>query len=379
MLCPTLTNPVRTRASLLRSRVHAIVRAVIWAAALALPLHATGCDSGVSVWPSTTGSGPRAGDQPGAPGGGGGGGGGSSVAMPADGSAPLLLMASTLDSEVNARAAELNSIRAYLIYQNSGEVDGRYDEAKFRREVERIVPAAWGGPVSLDFEGRWLAWLSEDPSSVEFQRGEAAMLELIRVAREVRPNAKWSVYGVPTLRAFVASPTGSTVGWHLGSEESKARALERGRAARRVVQACDWVAPTIYDLHDTERLPRHAPAQVARVEALVGLAVELAEGRPVYPFVWHRVHPSSREDGLKLMSNAQFINGQVRPSLEAGASGVIWWGADRLHIRRGTIGGRQPQEVAGLDIEDLDAVDAMVRRIHLEKIEALAPLFPRVQ
>jgi len=291
---------------------------------------------------------------------------------------PILLIAVDEDPALLAAARQLGAQRCPIVYEAAFIVGRELDEAKLRRTVASTVPAGWSGFACLDIENEWYAALGRDPSSPEFREGAKQLLRALMIAKEVRPEARWSYYGIPELPFFVKNEEGSLVGWDKGSAASKAEEIASARRAQIIIDGCDWVAPTLYDFYPDSAAPEWVEAQKAKVREIVKLSREMAAAsrrpKPVLPFVWHRIHSSNKRYGLQLLDNREFIEGQVRPALEAGAAGVIWWGADRYMIGSGELGRSQPAEVGSL-ARNPAAVSAHLLKINQEKLDALAPLF----
>ena len=296
------------------------------------------------------------------------------------GSKPILCIANDEDAGFLAAARPLNSERCMIIYESTFIDGGRIDENKLRRAVADRIPEGWNGFACLDIENEWFKNLARDPQSAEFRSGVDHLLRALRIARAVRPESKWSFYGIPNLPFFVKDAENRTVGWDKVSPESKAQFIAVARQSQPIVDACDWVAPTVYDPYFDATNPEWIEAQKARVRESVQLAKEMGavsgKPRPVLVFIWHRIHNSNKRDPLRLLGNQEFLEGQVLPALQAGAAGVVWWGADRYMIRSGELGKAQPAEAAALT-KDADATSAYLLRINKEKLDALAPYFQR--
>lgn len=265
-----------------------------------------------------------------------------------------------------------------MIYEHAFVSQGRIDQAKLRRTVADNVPAGWTGFACLNVENEWYKAMARDPTSEEFRTGARNLLEILKIAKEVRPEARWTYYGLPSVPFFVKDARGASVGWDKVSPESKAAALDVARRAQIVINGFDWLAPSVYDHYLDAVGPEWAEAQRERVRVMVTLAREMgaASGRakPVFPFVWHRIHTGNKRWGLTLLDNREFIEGQVKPALEAGAAGVVWWGADRNMLNSGQLGKLRPEEAGSIE-RNSPAANAHVMKVLMDKLEALAPLF----
>lgn len=283
-----------------------------------------------------------------------------------------LVVASHANPDFLNAAAALNAPRCIIIYQSLGETKGKYNEDKLRSNVLHFVPADYTGYALLDFEGHWLKYLDSEPGTAAFVTGETALKRVVEVAKTARPAAKWSVYGLPALRYFAGDAKGATVGWHRTTPSFKLNAFAKGARCAGVVDLCDWVAPSVYDPYLDIRSKECRPAQIAYTTMKTELAMQLAKGKPVLPVIWHRVHDSNKVDGLTLLSDDEFISGQVRPALAAGADGVIWWGADAFSIRMGSLQMRQPGEFAGIPLDRVDLLQEAVLAEHMRRLRVLS-------
>lgn len=293
---------------------------------------------------------------------------------------PLLLLACLDDPGFFAavRSRDVNAARCLVIYQGSGDVNGRFNEDKLRTEVGKLIPADYDGFGVLDFEVPWLHNLQKDPTSPEFAEAQETLLRILATARSVRPNVKWTLYGLPGLPFFVHGPRGSVVGWDKGTKESEDAQLAIARRAQKVVDACDWVSPSIYCPYLYSTNPEWTEATPARAAACTTLAIEMAKGKPVFPMVWHRVHDSNRTDGLKMLPDSQFMQGQVTPALKAGATGVVWWGADAYLARVGKLPEAQSNgttAATGRPTPTAAATQQQILDAHVKKLDAMKQAF----
>lgn len=140
----------------------------------------------------------------------------------------------------------------------------------------------------------------------------------------------------------------------------------------------DWLQPAIYDhgndLGQVQRYAWHA----------VMVAMQDKHRRPIYPAVMRTINRTSN-----VMPIDRFLAGQVEPSINAGAAGVYWWGADHWAINRhafntGRYRGKteeQKHAIANLEqgelvlgiMDAIDAAGAMRRMVRAIKEGATPP------
>lgn len=206
--------------------------------------------------------------------------------------------------------------------------DGRLDDAEaFKRMIRRRVPAGFTGYVALDWEEPIFSALKKPASSREFKDAVTQLTQAIAIARSERPTARWGFYGLPLREYWKRDDTWRT----------------RSRALVDVVKACDWLGPSVYNVY---KAPDDRPAaeirKYAREHAEMALELgRLAGGKPVFPWVTHRYHPSNKNWADHVVPESEFRNilAGVRDARYNGerVAGVIWWGADEWYDGRGRI------------------------------------------
>jgi len=143
----------------------------------------------------------------------------------------------------------------------------------------------------------------------------------INLCRQLRPRARISVYGIPLGSYWVFN--GSTQG---------TVDLARYKQIHEVDLAwyfnlIDVVCPTIYQAYAVKTPPgpgQFEPAgPTAHVLGIVGEAVAAGRGKPVFPFMQFRYHPSSNFGGQFMTSESLDIC--IRLPRQAGAAGIIVW------------------------------------------------------
>ncbi|MCA9286467.1 MAG: hypothetical protein KDA22_14670 [Phycisphaerales bacterium] len=284
---------------------------------------------------------------------------------PATPALPIMLLGSTSNTTVVNAAAALGVPRMRLVGSVSAMQDGEFNEEYFRQQLNILVGPDFGGYVALDFEGNWLNWLSYPESWPLFDIGQQKMLDILAIAKDELPNCKFTFYGLPLVSYWVPSVNGGGGGsWNSASEVAKEVQRNKARKAKVLLAACDWVAPPVYDPYSTPDAPDITHSAWAKEKT--ALAVEMSEGDPVYPFCWHRIHPSNVAYSHLLIKMPEMTDGQINSVIAAGATGIAWYGADWYDVWTGTLQELQPQEFEGIDIDDPVQVEAYLVDLHLQ-------------
>ncbi|NNM25808.1 MAG: hypothetical protein HKO59_07435 [Phycisphaerales bacterium] len=283
----------------------------------------------------------------------------------------------TTSPEVLADARRRGAEECVLIieFYITGNSD-RLEPERLRTRIDQILPPDFDGYAMLDWESDGiLTALNSDPSSAKFRRAQERMVEAIRFAKSLRPNAKWGYYDVPHVRFDFKNRAGDYVQWHEAPEAARARRLAASTQATTLLREVDYFAPSIYDMwHEEDSPGRDGKGQRAFVRESVAWCVRASRGKPVLPVVWHRVQSSrwhqqraiTLRNANKLFSEREWLDDQIRPALAAGADGIIWWGADLKMANRNMLRAlpvvREEQPYTSDREHNLQLLDSLHRR-----------------
>jgi len=220
----------------------------------------------------------------------------------------------------------------------------------------RIPP--WG---VLDFEEPFFKLLEMSPDAPERQRALQSMLSALRVAKQRYPGVRWSFYGLPNLPFWVDGK-----GWADLSPTQQADAIRKGEVAcRDLVAEADWITVSVYDYYDPQMvIPgsptslRQTPDEVVRNGSVwrmaqVGLAKQLAAGKPTIAMVCPFWAPGGIAPTCELIPIHDFVERQIRPCLRAGASGfALFAGYPYRIVLVSTINQLDPTKERGFGRED---------------------------
>jgi len=144
-------------------------------------------------------------------------------------------------------------------------VDGKIEEEEilqFTKWVEQHIPINYDGPVVMDYEKPW--WEELRRETITKDRLDALMkpyVKGLKVARTLRPNAKWGYYGIPTRR-------NTSKNW-----------LDQGHSLEPIFSNSQALFPAIYDCNRGADRNKEIGNQITT-------SLKQAAGRmPVYAFV----------------------------------------------------------------------------------------------
>lgn len=136
----------------------------------------------------------------------------------------------------------------------------------------------------------------------------------IRECKRIRPRAKWTWYALP-FRSY----------WDY-KDEAKAARL-RGFHDNELAwlwPEVDFLAPSIYCFYQScESGCDNTPADDrAYIEANLAEAIRVANGKPVYAYIWGKYHSSNQEHGLEFLNEVNLTN-RFQIPFDMGVDGVI--------------------------------------------------------
>lgn len=250
----------------------------------------------------------------------------------------LLLIHETISDDVwNINDNEgLGGELSYIIYgqyvdpENDGTVNVGMLERYIRGETQYStgIPSNFRGYVSIDIEVPYLNWLRLPPSSSQFQQAQSQMILAVETAKRLRPNAKWGFYGLPTVAYWIDGPGGRT-GWASASQSVRDTYIAQMLAPTALYNKVDYLSPSIYDHYPSDTVPQNIVEDNAWIQALTRASVRAANGKPVFNFISPRFFNGSEPFSYSLVPPSEFQQQQIGRSLQNGADGIIWWGADR--------------------------------------------------
>lgn len=208
-----------------------------------------------------------------------------------------------------------------LFYQNEFNKNNalEFDTTMLRNAIDNKIPDEnYFGYAVLDWEGKGLDILSKGNVDKDFSKVMNSFIEGIEYAKKLRPNVKWSYYGIP-IRSF----------WDINEKWKK-----KNYDLMPILEKSDFIAPSIYAFYDT--VEPNARFNYNYIVENTKLALEIGNllKKPTYVFVWNRFHPSNKVYGNKLLPLNEF-NFYVKTILSVKGShnlhvnGIIWWNSEQ--------------------------------------------------
>lgn len=136
------------------------------------------------------------------------------------------------------------------------------------------------------------------------------MIHIIVTSRKVNPSVKYGFYACVPLREYWAPVKND-------SEQMK-KWKEANDYLRPLADSLDVICPSLYAFY------RDHNAWVKYAKANIAEAKRMANGKPVYVFLWPKYHNSNKEEGKKFIDGV-FWRLQLETVYNSGVDGVIIW------------------------------------------------------
>jgi hypothetical protein len=236
---------------------------------------------------------------------------------------PRVFVVETVTRQVQSQFPQRGAVQSYLISEGSFDPDdnGRFEhEQLFRQVFTNYIPADYTGAVCLNWEGQGMAGLRAPIGSTYQRETIRSYVQLLSLAKELRPNAQIGFYNLP-MREY----------WNRDQAWR-----DRNLSLQIIIDASDCLFPSIYDFYKTGEWSGHDPkSDLLYVQECVGMALEMANGKPVYPYISPRYHLSNYVYGMQLIPGAEFKS-HIGAAFDVAykgdrADGLVWWGADRYY------------------------------------------------
>lgn len=141
------------------------------------------------------------------------------------------------------------------------------------------------------------------------------MIHIIKRSKKTNPSLKYGYYGCIPLRDYwtpVRNKPGKMEAWKKANDYLKPLA-----------DSVDVICPSLYAFYpDRAGWVRYAKANIAE-------AKRLANGKPIYAYLWPKYHNSNKKEG-KAFIEGDFWKLQLETVYNSGIDGVIIWDSRRV-------------------------------------------------
>lgn len=193
--------------------------------------------------------------------------------------------------------------------------DNNIDYEKLKNRVIKLFPEEDKEVLILiDWETKVLFGLKKEQGSDRFENSVKEFIKVTKYVKSLRPNFKVGIYGLP---------------FKMNNDAQMSKLNDGNNKFDEIFKNVDFIAPSLYlDQLDKNSLSKKNKDIIVKT---LGESFKYANRlkKPVIPFVWYRIHPKNKKDGLKVLSvqmMEQYLTEIAHFSKEGNkVSGLIWW------------------------------------------------------
>lgn len=199
------------------------------------------------------------------------------------------------------------------IHEKDFLTSGKVDSVLIIKTLTMLYPSSNdSGMACFDWEGEAFQRLISQDDSNLFEYYLEEYIKSIRIAKRYRPNVRWGYYGIP-FREY----------WHPGEDWRN-----RNNNLIPLMKEMDFLSPSLYThFLEQERPGKNEKFILSNMNYFLETSKKL--NMPIYPFVWHRIHPRNKKYKNQYIPMAQFsseLNLIVNTEYEGKkVDGIIWW------------------------------------------------------
>jgi hypothetical protein len=250
--------------------------------------------------------------------------------------------------------AELGTVPLRIIYAG-GDPLGPQGLISVDHVIQR-VENHWGsdpyGWFMLDYEDPHFTYLNrglENPEDPLFIATRDSFVNALEQLKTRFPRARWTVYGVPSIPSWL-NHNGADVTLRSLSSELLEQVVvgPRRDLFRAIVDASDWVSPSIYVRHDARNYssPQAAQNNSTNFQIRNRLMTEMSRqlvaesarrDRPVIPLINLYFAPGGNAQQMREIPIDQVVEKMIQPAFAGGAHSIAIWTGAGFYARLATM------------------------------------------
>lgn len=252
--------------------------------------------------------------------------------------------------------------KIYMIGLNDALLD--YDALALERVLNTTIPDKnQSGYAFLDWEGEYFVALKHPTNTLKLTHDQIVnrFIFAIQNAKKLRPNIKWTYYGMPLSWALGVPANWKEINYALYKE-------------------LDFLAPSVYLRYEREIGGERVEGldtkfttnfMVNNLKYSLKLGVEL--NKPVYAFIWMRYSEDYYNKLIDLASFTKYVRSIITTSnYGRKADGIIWWNCiNFLYERRATCASSVVLLEEFKNVTDINAYQTTLFQKYLDSIKPM--------
>lgn len=217
--------------------------------------------------------------------------------------------------------------------------DGTFDKEIFKNRLFKSFPNKnLEGIILLDLEGINFINILRG-SKEEKKKSIDIFIEIIKYAKNLRPNVKFGYYGIPDRKY-----------WHFNKKWE-----ENISAWVEIIKHSDIIFPSVYKLYPDSVNGIEKENEYIYTNINRALIIKEQTKKPVFPVLSNRYHFGNKAHGMDLIPLEEFelyVERITKVQTENNTliDGIVWWGADHYFFNKK----RKKKEKKFLKFENFD-------------------------
>jgi len=247
-------------------------------------------------------------------------------------------------SEMDITLTQKLGVKKYYIYYPSGVSESEFnarkiDVSRIEQSVISSVGEDFEGIGMLDYEYDWFRALDKGADDEENKVTTDVLIEAIQWLKKRFPKMKWGFYDLPKMPYWLPhpSPTNSYT-WANAPEELKERTMAFHEAAySRLLKECDYMNVSRYhrydpDVHTHDISPRECEWRKKCTDLAHRINKVNGTNLPIYA-MYHQRYPTGGKAEFvgKLVQKDFMVDTLVKPHIESGVNGFMYWDANHYY------------------------------------------------
>jgi hypothetical protein len=236
--------------------------------------------------------------------------------------------------------------RACIVNQGAIDAndDGIFDAGSAFDNAVKGCDPSFDGPLVLDWEGQdgasqgFIYALSGKSGPAAQQAALKQAIQALKAAKALRPKAKVGYYNVPYNGGYYKAPLDQPQWWK-----------DQVTTLKPLLDLSDALFPSTYQ-------PYHLGVEITADKdhtiesSYMALTIHAAAGKPVYPYVWHRLDKKPYDEVLSNQQIYDHLEG-IMAGQYGGKhiDGVVWWASTKDPVPDATAKGVLKTLREGLD------------------------------
>jgi len=210
----------------------------------------------------------------------------------------------------NSKFTDYKFLGGYYIDRNRKNI---IDKNQVREGLNKIFPDKEAfGILCVDLENKLYLDLKKNGNSSDFRNALTQFCSLVDFIKNLRPNVKVGIYGMPFSFNYKFQ-----------------KDVNNFSKIKPLLDKVDFISPSLYMAYSEQQYTDEMTKSFIESNLSLFLDYSKKANKPLYLYVWYKIHPSNKKYGLTNMSNKRmnlYLNTISNFRYDGRkVDGLIWW------------------------------------------------------